>query len=193
IPIAAVEGMLEVGFLSEGAQFLDKFLESYSESPEIRVLAAHTWSAISKVQLAAGQLEEAHQSIDKAISLAPSQPNDYWNDYFNLGYHYHKRGQIEKAVEIYQNVLKAKPGFVDGHINLGIMFYSTTQFQKALQTFQLAAQLAPDHPEVLLGLAQSYEQLGHRQKAIQSYQKVLQIEPHNTVAIENLSRLSNPK
>ena len=70
----------------------------------------------------------------RAIAIKP----DYAEAYNNLGVTYNKLGQLEQAVQAYEEALKIDPDYADAHNNLGILFKELGQLDKAIKSHEQA-------------------------------------------------------
>jgi tetratricopeptide (TPR) repeat protein len=69
---------------------------------------------------AKGENKKAAELLDKAVTIHPDFPEAL----SELGGQYMKLGQMDKAAQTYQNLLKLKPTDARAHLNLGIALYN---------------------------------------------------------------------
>ncbi len=63
-------------------------------------------------------------------------------------------GDINKGIEILNNVIKDNPGLEKGYINLGIAYQENGEVKKAINTFMRLLEINPDNPEARFFLDQ---------------------------------------
>ena len=63
-------------------------------------------------------------------------------------------GDINKGIEILNNVAKDNPGLEKGYINLGIAYQENGEVEKAINTFNRLLEINPDTPEARFFLDQ---------------------------------------
>ena len=63
-------------------------------------------------------------------------------------------GDINKGIEILNNVMKDNPGLEKGYINLGIAYQENGEVENAVNTFKRLLEINPDNPEARFFLDQ---------------------------------------
>jgi predicted Zn-dependent protease len=91
-------------------------------------------------------------------------------------------GQPEKAIPIYQELVRALPGNPGLTTNLGIALTMAGRDQEAVKEFDTALKLKPHYPNALLFLAMAYLNLDQPQKAVGPLDEVLAGQPQNELA-----------
>src|ERR1039457_6091003 len=76
-------------------------------------------------------------------------------------------GQPEKAIPIYQEMVRALPGNPGLTTNLGIALSIAGRDQDAIKEFDAALKLKPHYPNALLFLAMAYLNLDQPQKPVE--------------------------
>jgi len=136
----------------------------------------------SLIRMYEGELEttsDREQSIfllDKIGSL--------WED---------KLGNIDKAIETYQRLLRIAPNHLPAIRNLGKLYVQAERWQEIIQVNELEAQLINDQKQVVSLLHRNgeiyEEKLNDKDRAIETYQKVLALAPSYLPALQSLGRL----
>ena len=62
----------------------------------------------------------------------------------NLGYIYHKKGELDKAILHYKQLIDIEPEYTDAYINIGLIFEIKKDFPVALESFLKAYELEPE-------------------------------------------------
>ncbi len=101
--------------------------------------------------LAAGNVSEAKDYLEKALSLQPD--NERGKNL--LGLTYFKLGHFERAAQLYEGLVQENPADPTLRVNLGLVYLKTNELSRAIHEFTTATDLAPDHNKAhnYLGLA----------------------------------------
>lgn len=100
----------------------------------------------------------------------------------------YKRGDYNKAEELFQQALKLKQDLPEAYYGLGLVYYQKREIDKAIEMFQKARELKPDMVEAYYQEALIYQLIGRdkQYEAIPLYEKVLEIKPDFREARMNL-------
>ena len=98
----------------------------------------------------------------------------------------HQEGKTDIAQDLYNQVLKIDPNYVDAHNNLGIIFKALGEHQKAKSCYEKAIEINPNYADAHNNLGAIYQDLGENQKAIVCYEKTIEINPNYTDTLNNL-------
>jgi len=107
----------------------------------------------------------------KSIEQAPNQARAYNLRALVRG----QMGQINEALEDYENALRLNPNDVDTLINISLPLARQTRYDEAMKTVSRAVELAPDHVGARLRLAMQLVEAGESDKAIGQYHQVLKL------------------
>ena len=100
---------------------------------------------------------------------------------FDVGNMILREGNLDGALNAYEEAIKLKDDWADPHHNLGIVYYRKHNHKKALELFQQALILQPDDPSTYLNIAMAYYRMGKAKDALNWARKSL--EMHDGVAI----------
>lgn len=92
----------------------------------------------------------------------------------DLGYHYIKISQYDKAIEQLRKTLELDQNFYSAHRYLGLAFEMRGSFQEALAEYQRAYQLN-DHPHVLGQIGHLYAASGRKAEALKKLDQLMEI------------------
>ncbi len=120
------------------------------------------------------------------VSTERQSPGKQAIYHFRLGIDHQKQGNVIKAIEEYENVLKLDPDNAETHNNLGVIYKGEGDLDKALEHFQVVLTLSPGMDEVHNNLGVMYYLRGDHEKAVQEYQKALELNPDNLKCLINL-------
>ena len=98
-------------------------------------------------------------------------------------------GQIEKAIEVYQQGLLCGMSMIDVLDGVATAFMIHQKYKEALENYQLALQHDPNNIKIHQKLVIVYNQLGSIEMVIQSAQIVLKSNPSDHQTINNLASM----
>ena len=105
---------------------------------------------------------------------------------FNLAVKNHQEGKIDVAQELYNQVLKIDPNFVNAHNNLGVILQDLGELQKAKSCYEKTIEINPSYVKAYNNLGVILQDLGEHQKAKEYYEKAIKINPNYTNVYYNL-------
>jgi tetratricopeptide (TPR) repeat protein len=79
---------------------------------------------------------------------------------------YHKRNELGKAIQMYQEVLRKNPEHYEALFNLASVYLKVSSFSEAYNILQKLHELDPENAQILLNLAIAEIGLGRPRKAI---------------------------
>jgi len=133
-----------------------------------------------------GRVEDAIAETEKALQLDPSLVRAH----INLIILYGRTGNLEKAEEHYQAVVKLNPDqFPDAHYNHGALLIREGKLDDAEKEFRRALEIDPSHADAHNSLGYLLERAGTLAEAAAEYQKAIEERPDFRQAHFNLGRL----
>ncbi|MCD0462265.1 tetratricopeptide repeat protein [Roseiconus lacunae] len=99
-----------------------------------------------------------------------------------------KRGDFQKAEQLFRESLQLDVSFGPAHNNLGQIYLAKHQLYLAAWEFEYAANLMPDLVEPIINQGLAYETAEQFEKAEAYYRRAYNQNPHNAVAIGSLLR-----
>ena len=137
------------------------------------------YTNLGKVYRQMGQLDNAEESLHKALSIDP----EYAVAHNNLGIVYHKRGFDEEAIEKYKEALRLNPLFAQAHNNLGNIYLEKELLDDAINEYKKTIEIRPDYEIAHNNLGIAYAKKGEIDNAIVSFEKTLAINSLNVEAL----------
>ena len=152
------------------------------------------WKMLGVALKQLGELSEAIIANQKAVILAPTDPEAH----FNLSNRLREIGRLEDAVAGYRKATVLKPDYVEAHYNLGITLQELGRLEDAETSYRKAIVIEPAYAEAHNNLGITLRVLGRLDEAETSYKKALAIKPayaeaHNNLGItlQELGRLED--
>lgn len=149
-------------------QVIEEIVRLDGSDPLARIALACALDDIGREDDAMQQLRAAAEldRLDAAI-------------WFALGYCHERRGDTDRAVEYYQQVLTISPGLRNARERLAAIALRADRIEDAVKQYETLVNLEPEHIDSQLTLANLYEQAGRAERAVDGYERALTLEPDN--------------
>lgn len=151
----------EQGKLAESHQLLEQLqLDSLDQPAQLR----QAWQADAELYLGEQNYAKAETAFSRALQVVPNDPGLL----YGRGLAYADGGQIDLAVQDFEQLLKIKPGDVDASNALGYTLADANRDLPAAERLLGAARAArPDDPAVADSWGWLQYRLGHLEQAAQ--------------------------
>lgn len=163
-----------VGEVDESQGNYDRAIVAYRQVLAIDPRRPGMHLRIGRVLLAARkddfETAAAHE-FEAELQVDPTNANAA----YELGDHFRRQGQLEKARELFVLALKYYPDFDEAHIGLGRVLLALNQSAPALEHLQRAVTLAPNNPVAYFQLARAWQAAGNsteQQKALAAFRRI---------------------
>lgn len=104
-----------------------------------------------------------------------------------------KKGEKEKAREIFEDLTQKGASAKEVYNNLGLIYYEEGKYEKAIEIFEKGLKFSRDFPEILYNLGFAYYKNGEIEKAFEMWEKVIEIDPEFIEAKEALEKYREGK
>jgi Flp pilus assembly protein TadD len=148
-------------------------------------LSAKARFNVARIEQAAGRLDAARVSYERAVAIEPTYA-DAWN---NLGAVRREGGDLDGAVRAYEQALRILPSYPRACFNLGQVRYQRGDLVGAASSFETAIRLKPDYVQAISNLAGIRLEQGDVAAAERLLVRALQIDPSYRTARLNLDML----
>lgn len=111
------------------------------------------------------------------------------NRLFQRALELEQQGALREAIEAYQQVIEADPGFAGAFVNLGTIYFNARELNKAAEYYHQAIAADPDYALAHFNLGNLYDELGDRAKSLFEYQTALRLDPNYADAHYNIALL----
>ena len=138
---------------------------------------ASTLNLLSTCLSMCGRPEEAVEFSERAVAVRPKAPFYL----FNLGDCYRRLGQLEKAIDCYQNSLSVERS-PQAFRALGCAYAQRGMWSDAARNFDQSARLRPRDKRALIGLADALNHIPRPREAAQAARSALMINAKNPAA-----------
>ena len=128
---------------------------------------------------------EAREFVDSSIKLFPNDPAPlrYLADVVFAG------GDNEKAVELYQMVVKLVPEAPNTYLALGKAYLNQKKYPLAITSFQKVLSQSPELADAHFSLAIAYSETGELKESVNHMENYIQMVPKDEAALNNLALL----
>jgi tetratricopeptide (TPR) repeat protein len=144
-------------------------LEHYKRAVELRPDLGQFRLTLGNAYARAGDSASAEKVFNE-LTNGPFAADAYRN----LGGLYNGAGQLDRAMEYFQQAARLRPVFPDLHNDIGLIYMKKDKFDDAIEQFKTAVQQQPDHGPALLNLAAAYQNKGDIQTARQELEGYVQ-------------------
>ena len=129
------------------------------------------------------------EGLEKLLPLEEDH-SDWWNLLFMIGLAYKNMGEMDKAKEYYEKILRMKPQQVDTMVELALCEASSLNMNRAIELLEAAAKLKED-PEILCNLGMAYLNTGSIDDAIYYIERAYELNPEDEITISCMRELDN--
>jgi tetratricopeptide (TPR) repeat protein len=109
-----------------------------------------------------------------------------WMAYNNLGVVQFEKGNVEDAIEKYQQSLRLHPDYPEAHYNLGSALLQKGDADEAIRQCEEALKIQPNEPDAHIVLGNAFMAKQDVDRAIDHYVQALQLRPDDSNAHYNL-------
>jgi len=102
---------------------------------------------------------------------------------------YHRAGQLQRAEEMYRQILQTGPADAHVYYLLGAACQALGKLDDAIASFQQAVRLKPDHGEAYNHLGIALAQQSKPDEAVASFRRAVQFRPELAEAYYNLGKV----
>jgi DNA-binding NtrC family response regulator len=195
----------DAGHAAYHLQDHEKALDRYRAALEVLPKLLDVHFNMGLLHMGRGHVNDALPKFEQAIELLhPIVPGRYYLGLFhteetlrlqcrlNLGSLLRQRGELEKAVGQFRQVLEGQPRNVPALGNMGDCFLAMERYRDAVRTYQRVLKLLPGGPERMnihndLGVA--YFKMGDLDRAVAQFKAVLKEDPGQENALHNLGQI----
>jgi tetratricopeptide (TPR) repeat protein len=137
------------------------------------------------VQEGVGRQMDSQKMLEASVT---KNPGDYTSRH-DLAILYAARGETDRAIHEFEEVLKLNPRSWEGHYNLGILYYDVGYIEQAIHHYKQAVDLKPNEADIHFNLGLAYVRARDFKQAVAEYQETLRLDAKNVAAHNNLGNL----
>ncbi|GLP89246.1 tetratricopeptide repeat protein [Gluconobacter frateurii] len=160
------ESAFLLGGLYERFQYWGKATVFYRKALQSKPEVPRVWHRLGIVHLHAGDLPDALQALEEAVSQAPDVP-DYATD---LSMVLSRLGRFEEAWGLVRIALALRPGDLHALNNAGHILQCLNRSAEAVEFYDAALLQSPSHPVIRFGRAAALLKAGSFSEGWQEYE-----------------------
>ncbi|UCD83828.1 MAG: tetratricopeptide repeat protein [Deltaproteobacteria bacterium] len=172
---------------------LDEAIAEFKEAVRLNPRYSSAWNNL-EIAMKKKELLKQQGIINGGASS--EIPPDSVLGHFYRGIAFQQKGELDKAVTEYQEVLKIDPEYFDAYINLGLAYFKLGDNDQAINEFSQALKLRPQSAVCHTNLGAIYARLENKEKAIYHFRESLRLDPHQNQARiieENIKKLETER
>ena len=128
--------------------------------------------------------DKAIVCFQKAIELAPENP-DIVEAYYQRGNAYQDKGELDLAIDDYNQALKLDPRLVEAYNNRGITYSRKGELDRAIRDLDRVIELDPSYTDAYSNRGLAYLRKGDLDRGIRDLDQVIKLNPGLVGAYHN--------
>jgi len=152
------------------------------------------WNYVGIAHMHLGELDEALESFEKALSIDPEYASidlNFGNTYLLMFLRDNKEETLAKCIDYLEKAIASDPGSAMAHNSLGAALRKSGRLKDAIEAWEKALELNPKLKMAIYNLGKAYYDLGDKSQALVFLQRYLrssgsQISPDEKKELENL-------
>lgn len=128
----------------------------------------------------------SHRAVGQSAGGASTAA---WTHEYRQAREWFKKGELMRALPLFQRVVDAVPELHDPRRDLASTFYKLGRLADALREYNQIAVRFPNQSEAANNVAGVLSVMGHQALAFQSVERALALDPANTAAMNNLAEI----
>lgn len=163
--------------------------EQFQSPSQTHLLNEFTEGKLTRELMTGDPLKTVNETPILSLITTNLQPESMGETLRKQGENYLQKGQIQEAIVMCQQAVKAQPDLTMGYVTLGNSFYAAGKYESALRSYFQALEIQPDFAEVQANIGSMYLKLGQMETARQWYEKALVLNPHLGGIYWNLAKI----
>ena len=159
-------------------------IAAYDEAIAADDSIAEAWHLRAAALQQAGRLDEAWQSVQRALGLSGDQPALL----MLAGAIRHDAGLLDEAERLFARVTATQPSWAPGRVALGQVLMDRGDAARALEEFRAATTAQPGNARAWNNAGVALLALGRRGEAREPFERARQADPNYALASFNLAR-----
>lgn len=102
--------------------------------------------------------------------------------FFRQGVVYDNKGQIDLAIQEYDQATRLNPNYAEAFYNRGLDYANKGQLDRAIADYDQAVRLNPRNPDHFVSRGVAYDGKGQYDRAIQDYDQAIRLRPSYALA-----------
>jgi len=107
----------------------------------------------------------------------------------SLAYMYHRKGDLDKALELYAKVLEIDPSFMEAYFNMADIWRQRGRIDKTIELYKTIVSKNPNFRNAHLSLGRIYYSQGKLKQAEEEFVEEIKVDKGNLTAYQSLGAL----
>ncbi|XP_014674205.1 PREDICTED: intraflagellar transport protein 88 homolog [Priapulus caudatus] len=134
-------------------------------------------------------LQKEYAMADKYAEIALTGDRYNPSALVNKGNVLYMQGDVEKALEFYNDALNNEASCVEALYNLGLVYKKLSRKEESMDCFYKLHAILRNHPEVMFQIAKLYEQLDDPDQAMEWYMQLVGVVPSDPTVLKTMGEL----
>ena len=111
--------------------------------------------------------------------------------YYRGNFALYGSGDPEKAIELFNQVLKLDPDFILAHYDMAVAYREQGELDLCIAAYEKVLNIHPKFPSALSNLGGQYFRKGETEKAVELFRRAIEVYPNFIQALSNLGASLN--
>jgi Flp pilus assembly protein TadD len=160
---------------AEGTKVDRRADSSNSRANQMEVPASVGVAAVNSLRSTPEKFTPSSSVKESAAAIPEGHKRAF--DLYKSGREQFGMGNLEGAIQAYQQALEIEPGYADVYLSLGHAYVRQKKDQEAIKALKEAVRFNPEMDEAYYGLGLGYFRLGKMKEAAQAFKKTVALKP----------------
>lgn len=153
-------------------EFYEKFLNTEPDNHYALNQLGYSYGCLDTKK----DLMKGIEIISKAIDLDKSNYFYYYcRGYLYYDLNLYKKGNLEMALNDFENTIKLNPNYSKAYFEIGNIYYDTKNYQKQIEYYSKAIDLEKENGKYYFWRAKAYLETNYKEKACADFQKAKEL------------------
>ena len=186
-----IDALCSIGTCYEKQDKLPNALETYCEALSLERDNFKTMEYLGWAQAQNGALDEAIETLSKALELAGSNSAEEGDLHYLLGRCFLLQKKFSEGQTEFQKAIFKNPNSYLYWCSIGVLYAKASQPQDAFECFIKASNITQEESESWFNMGILYENCSQQLEAVLAYQRATSIDPKNTDAAKRKDELQD--
>ena len=105
---------------------------------------------------------------------------------FLLAIENYKKGNDQKAIEQFKEIINLSPDNLNAYTNLGAIFFKNKKYDQSIEYYNRALKINPNHINSLNNIGVAFKEIGNLEKALKYLENIIELDEKNLSALNNI-------